>query len=246
MEETRVCAVQTQIYEADIGRLIKKRLSSLQAYNKLVKADKSSALMKVACREDERIWIKAVASLIHRDIACLELAERVNALPLTVSEKKWILRKAMQLSKSGSELLIEEGLESFYKDEDRLNLEGFVRFRLPEMRESWESCIRQATEELLLKSEYMKLVGVLAKFVHMQKPRVKNIYLVLHPDGGCTLTDDKNVRVNYASCNEEGIISVLIGLSPEHITVYDLSGGRAETLADVLLRVFDDRVKYFK
>ena len=41
-------------------------------------------------------------------------------------------------------------------------------------------------------------------------------------------------------------MSVLVGLAPESITVYDLSGGRCASLFDNLQRVFEGRVRFFK
>ena len=54
------------------------------------------------------------------------------------------------------------------------------------------------------------------------------------------------MRIDYEQCSEEGIMSVLVGLSPDRITVYDLSGGRSAELYDNLIRVFDDRVRFFR
>ncbi len=245
MEEMRMRAIHTLKYEADIGRLIKKRLRAEPAKNRL-QLEKSAARMYADDVESEELWFEAVALLLQRDIAYLELADRVNALPFRCAEKGWILRKAARLLRSMPEGAVQEELRRFYKENDDLNLEGFILFRAVQLQRAWEACIRQAAEELLLQTEYMKLVGLLSSFIHLQEPRMENIYIVLHPDGGCTLTDDYDARIHYTSGSEDGIISILISLAPAHITVYDLSGGRSATLAQVLLRIFEDKVKYFK
>ena len=68
----------------------------------------------------------------------------------------------------------------------------------------------------------------------------------MNPDGSCTLTDDRDSRIDYDRCTGDGVMSVLVGLSPERITVYDLSGGVSAGLAETLVRVFEDRVRVYK
>ena len=237
MVEKRLCAIHTQKYEVDLGRLMQKRLCALYSPFSELKENKSSAALYTKSKADELLWCKAAADMIQYDIAYLELAERARALPLTMSEKTWILKKAAQLSRRITDASISGEIQRFYENAENLNVEGFIIFRAPRLQSAWDGCIREAAEELLLETEYMELIGVLSGFVRMQEPRVKNIYIVLHPDGGCTLTDDRDARINYANCAEDGIISVLVSLAPEHITVYDLSGGKSTTLTDVLLRV---------
>lgn len=191
-------------------------------------------------------WISAVSGLLLYDLSHWELAMRVDALPLKLREKQWILPKAVKLSRAVEKCNIESALTSFFSEKDELNLEGFVRFRMQNVQLAWDACVRQAAEELLLEMEYRKLIGILTAFVRIQKPQIDCVYIILNPDGSCTLTDDMDMRVRYAHDMGDGVVSLLVGLAPERITVYDLSGGRSDMLTDILLRVFEDRVKYFK
>ena len=103
----------------------------------------------------------------------------------------------------------------------------------------------RTAEELLLHEEYWELMHVLSAFVQLRSPQVRDVYIVLNPDGSCTMTDDQDSRIDYARCTGDGVMSVLVGLAPERITVYDLSGGLAQDLADTLKRVFEDRVRIY-
>lgn len=239
-------ALHTQKYEAHIGRLMKRRAREAGLPSARMEGGRHGAAMRLETEEEKARWYRAVAALLIEDIAFLEVAERIRPLQLCEAERIWIFRRAMRLARRINGAGLAAGIARCYAQADTLNLEGFVRFRAQGLCRAWEQCIREAAEELLLEHEYRKLVKLLAGFVREQEPRIKNLYLVLHPNGGCTLTDDHNARINYASCTEDGILSVLVGLAPEHITVYDLSGGRSATIADVLCRVFRDRVKYYK
>ena len=242
----RVCAVCTQQYEADIGRLVRRRLAAENIAYQPLREDTRCVRIRLQDPSHMQGWLSAVGGLLLYDLAYLELAARVDALPVRLKEKQWILAKAAKLSRGVDARAIEGALASFFQLEDTLNLEGFVRFRMQNVQLAWDACIRQAAEELLLETEYRKLTSILSAFVQLQAPRVECVYIILNPDGSCTLTDDMDMRIRYACDKGDGMVSLLVGLAPARITVYDLSGGRGDMLADVLLRVFEDRVKYFK
>ncbi|MDD4074634.1 MAG: sporulation protein YtxC [Eubacteriales bacterium] len=242
----RVCAVRTQQYEADIGKLMRRRLAAEEHEPQILSSDKKSIEIRLKKPAHTESWLSAVSGLLLYDLSHLELAVRIDALPVNLREKQWILSKAAKLSRGLEKRAVQGELAAFFTETDALNLEGFVRFRMQNVQLAWDACVRQATEELLLEKEYRKLIGILSAFVRMQKPRIDCIYIILNPDGSCTLTDDMDMRVRYACDKGDGVVSLLVGLAPERITVYDLSGGRSDMLTDVLLRVFEDRVKYFK
>ncbi len=250
----RLCSVGTLEYNADIGRLALRRLSAEYPQDagieKRLKAQRDQAAFELKEEGDLERWCRAVRGLLIRDISHFELARMVNELPLALEEKRRVLPEAVKLARAGGEQagvdMILRELLSFYAEEDHLNLEGFMRFRMQETLRDWEICVMRAAEELLLEAEYWELMQVLAAFVQLRPPQVRDVYIILNPDGSCTLTDDQDSRIDYDRCTGDGVMSVLVGLSPERITIYDLSGGAGADLAETLVRVFEDRVRVFK
>ena len=53
------------------------------------------------------------------------------------------------------------------------------------------------------------------------------------------------MRIEYVDCSEEGIVRLLMGMAPERLTVYDLTGGNS-SLAETLVHVFAGRVRVFR
>lgn len=250
----RLCSVGTLEYDADIGRLILRRLAAEYpgeaGMEKRLSAGRDQAQFEVCGEGDLERWCNAVRGLLLRDLSHFELARMVNELPLALEEKRRVLPEAVKLSRSSPEPAGAESvfraLLAFYAEEDHLNLEGFMRFRMQEVLRDWEICVMRAAEELLLEAEYWELMQVLSAFVQLRPPQVRDVYIILNPDGSCTLTDDQDSRIDYDRCTGDGVMSVLVGLSPERITVYDLSGGASAGLAETLVRVFEDRVRVFK
>jgi len=87
---------------------------------------------------------------------------------------------------------------------------------------------------------------VLRAFVTHQPHHAGELSLCLNPDGSYTLTDDSDSRVEYGPCAPERLLSMLVGLSPARLTVYDLSGGGREALTEALSRVFAGRVQFYR
>ncbi|MEA5060051.1 MAG: sporulation protein YtxC [Candidatus Pelethousia sp.] len=250
----RWCSVGTLEYDVDIGKLALRRLATEFTQNEGLESrlsgEKNCARFELRTEGDLERWCKAVRGLLLRDISHFELARMVNELPLVLEEKRRVLPEAVKLSRACLEPVETEGilkaLLAFYAEENHLNLEGFLRFRMQETMRDWEICVMRAAEELLLEAEYWELMQVLSAFVQLRPPQVRDVYIILNPDGSCTLTDDQDSRIDYDRCTGDGVMSVLVGLSPERITVYDLSGGASTSLAETLVRVFEDRVRVFK
>ncbi len=239
-------SIGTDKYEADICWLLKRRLEKLGC-SAVPTGDSAYACAELCGAVQMEEWCAAVAELLLMDLAQFEIAYMINDLPISLEDKKTLLPEAIRLARRSSGIgNVQSELVEYFGENTHLQLEGYMDFRMKEYRREWERCVLKAADELLLDAEYMELMRVLAAFVKLRSPRAEDIYLILNPDGSCTFTDDKDIRIDYEQCTGDGIMSVLVGLAPESITVYDLSGGRCASLFENLKRVFEGRVRFFK
>ena len=249
-----LCSVGTLEYEADIGKIARHRLAEEYpgdaAMESRLTQEKNLACFELRDAGDLEKWCRAVREMLLKDLSHFELARLVNNLPLTLEEKRRILPEAIKLSRArknpNQDHLLLKDLMTFYAESEHLTLEGYMRFRMQEPLRDWEMCVMRAAEELLLREEYWELMHILSAFVQLRPSQVQDVYIILNPDGSCTLTDDRDSRIDYDHCTGDGVMSVLVGLSPERITVYDLSGGVCAGLADTLKQVFEDRVRVYR
>lgn len=241
-----IYSIGTEKYEADISYLLKRRLEKLGC-DILPEGDNTFAWAEVSGAVQMEEWCAALAELLLMDLAQFEIAYMVNDLPISLEEKKAVLAEAIRLARRSAGMgAVQGGLVEYFAENEHLQLEGYMDFRMKEYRREWERAVLKAADELLLDAEYMEFMRVLAAFIKLRSPQTGDIYVILNPDGSCTFTDDKDIRIDYERCTEDGIMSVLVGLAPESITVYDLSGGRCASLFDSLKRVFEGRVRFFK
>lgn len=241
-----IYSIGTDKYETDINALLRRRMERLGC-GIITDGDRKHASAEISGAVQMEEWCTAVAELLLMDLAQFEIAYMVNELPISLDEKKAILPEAVRSARRTGEIgAVQSALVGYFSENEHLQLEGYMGFRMKEYRQEWERCVLKAADELLLDEEYMELMRLLAAFVKLRSPQAGDIYLILNPDGSCTFTDDRDIRIDYERCTGDGIMSVLVGLAPESITVYDLSGGRCATLFENLQRIFEGRVRFFK
>lgn len=82
-----VCSVGTTKYEADIGRLMERRLDRLGGG---ISPECGRCFAEASIEGGAQLaqWCEAVAELLLMDLAQFEIAYMVNGLPLTLEEKR--------------------------------------------------------------------------------------------------------------------------------------------------------------
>ena len=241
-----VRSINTREYDADIGKLMQRKIDESSDGLRLCVLETDSATAEIRDDTDFYAWCRAVSRLLNRDLSCFEIARMVDSLPLSLLEKQQILPESLKNLRSSEKVFgLERALREYFQSEEKLNLEGFMRFRMQDILSSWSLCVDHAAEELLIKRESYELMKFIGKFVSLQAPRIKEVSLCFNPDGSCILTDDNDVRIEYSACTD-GLIGVLVGLAPEQIMVYDLSGGQNEELNSALRDVFAGKIRFYQ
>ncbi len=240
-------SIDTSGYDLDVAGLFMRRLTQSGVYPDFAQEDN---LIRLTLQDDTELdgVATALALLLCRDLMHLELAAITDRQPLTLTQKQAVLTEAVRIARTGEQLGGVRRVIRDYLSEDgpTLHLNGFLRFRLPDTIAAWRRAAEQAAEELQLQQEYLELMGVLRAFVQIQPSQLGEISLCLNPDGSYTITDESDARVEYTACSPERIVSILVGLAPARLTVYDLSGGQREPLNEALSRVFAGRVRFFR
>ncbi|NLW06616.1 MAG: putative sporulation protein YtxC [Clostridia bacterium] len=146
-------------------------------------------------------------------------------------------------------------LEEYFQDNNSLNIEGFVRFRLQDYLLELEQALEEAIDEYLMEKEYDEFVRLLRYFVEAQEARLEKVHVILSPGGGFQLYDSDNhnlsgeyldgftvdmaeTELNY----EDLLISALITLSPRQVIMHAADKGRYNNTVSILKSVFGERL----
>ena len=240
------CMIDTQKYDIDLEKLLSRRLSQCGCTCGI---GVNGGVVSVSVSDGEQLkrLADALMLVLCRDLQYFELARMIDDLPLSLPEKQTALASALETAHESERTRpVRDALVDYLQTERYLNLEGFVQFRMQESLRFWRDCAERAATETLIRREYTELLGVLSAFVKLQAPRISELSICIHPDGSCTLTDDSDACIEYVDCSEDGIVSMLVGMAPARLTIYDLSGGSGRRLTDALRRVFAGRVKVYR
>ena len=163
--------------------------------------------------------------------------------PLVREDRQKMLVRAVDAARQQEDMSeTVQRLSDYLQAEGKLCLEGFLRFRMPETLLFWRLCVEEAFSELLLEKEYDQAADVLRLLLDERPPRCPSLRLCLHGDGLCSLSDGEELRMEYVDESGEGILSLLVGMAPARLIVYDLSGGARRELVRALTEIFSGRV----
>jgi len=237
--------LHTQKYDIDLERLMVRRLAQAECtFSTRPTAD--GVTVSVEGRDALARFSAAVTALLCRDLQYFELAHMTDALPLDLTQKQEVLRDAIESARCREQFEeIRRGVQSYLTEAEEMNVEGYLLFRMQEPLEMWQSCVERAAADQMLYRECAELMKLIGAVVDPPPARIGELTVCLHPDGSCSLSDDSDVCIEYADCSDDGVLRLLIGMSPAHLTVYDLTGGRSR-LAEQIAEVFAGRVRVFR
>lgn len=144
-------------------------------------------------------------------------------------------------------------------DENReININGFITFRMRELREDIESIIDKIIEKYIVEKEYEEFIRLLKYFVEIQDCKVDEINIHIKPFGSYILEDENgkdmlNVfmkelsdsELNIIEANiEDIIISGLITNVPKKIVIHKYENCTNKEFINTIVNVFGDRVDF--
>ena len=234
--------IQTMEYDVDLERLLGDRLRETGAPFAL-SAAWGGVGVRLEGRQGLNALAKALSVVLIYDLVPFEVGAMADETPLGLEDRRQVLSRAVDAARRREDLSeTATRLSAYLQEEGKLCLEGFLRFRMPETLLFWRLCVEEAFSGLLLEKEYGEAADVLRLLLNARPPRCPSLRLCLHGDGLCSLTDGEELRMEYVDETGEGIISLLIGMAPARLFVYDLSGGARKELVHALTEIFSGRV----
>ncbi len=148
-------------------------------------------------------------------------------------------------------------LIDFLHHNNRIIIEGFIRFRLKEYVGELKEAAEKAVDDFLIEREYREFVQLLKYFVEIQEPKVDLVHVLIRGNGIFKLYDGnmQPIRSDYMEGfmidlaeneinYEDLLISALITIAPREITLhYKSNGGGMSTTLETIRNVFTGRVK---
>lgn len=147
---------------------------------------------------------------------------------------------------------VHAALAEYLMDNDVINLEGFVRFRVKEFWHFLQDVVDCAVDEYLVEREYQEFVTLLRYFVELQEPRVEMVNVIIDQPESFRILDSHGdviqtdylqgmiLEINHNEFDfEDFLISALITIAPARIVLHLCQGNRVE---QTIISIFGARV----
>jgi putative sporulation protein YtxC len=138
-----------------------------------------------------------------------------------------------------------------------ININGFITFRMRELREDIEKVIDKVVEKYMVEKEYKEFIRLLKYFVDIQDSKIEKInilisngssYIVIDGSGddifSTFLKDLSECKLGIDASVEDIIISGLITNAPNHIVIHGKEYCSNKEFIDTITNVFGDRVTF--
>ncbi len=175
-------------------------------------------------------------------------------------EKESIYIEAIMLFEKKQDFIkntIYNKVENFIVENNGLNLEGFVKFRMKDFS-SYISIISDiALEENLIKRDKKEFLDSIKYFIDIQEPKMDLLRISITRDGNFILSDERGEEIKNINnkeiidlaveenLNDEDIlISAIMTLCPKRVEVLDnLNNQKSKDAIEVLNLLFEGKVK---
>lgn len=175
-------------------------------------------------------------------------------------EKKIIYSKCIEILKSENiketskkELLKLLVLE-YIEENQKLNIKGFINFRIKSYIEILEYVVEIAVEKFVLEKEYIELINILKEYVNNEKKKVEKVHLIY--DGYRMNILDENFeelhvkgKIKYMSdfgiLNNNQILNILLDIIPKKIIIHNKTL-KEDTFLSTIEKIFSDNISYCK
>lgn len=145
------------------------------------------------------------------------------------------------------------------EENNEFNINGFLLFRMKDLRLNIEVLIDRVIENYIIDKEYEEFIRLLKYFVNIQDSKLSEVNLTIQSLGEYSLTDGEGNNIldefiqELTGCKigvdanmEDIIISGLITNSPERIIIHSKEKCLNKEFIDTIVKVFGNKVTFCK
>lgn len=149
-----------------------------------------------------------------------------------------------------------ENIKEFLLENDYVNIEGFITFRMKNFLKDIECIIDKVVEDYMIEKEYNEFIKLLKYFVDIQDCKLEEVNIIVQKNGSYEVKDSKGLDIFKDFLNEitdaaevgiinteDIIISGLITNVPKKIKIYNEEYCINKEFIQTIKSVFGERVE---
>lgn len=150
-----------------------------------------------------------------------------------------------------------EKIKNCLEENSEININGFIRFRMRDLREDIENIIDKVIESYMVEKEYREFIKLLKYFVDIQESKIDEINIFINEAGNYFIKDkDKKdifnefmkelveCRMDNDAKMEDIIISGLITNAPKKVIIHGKKNCLNKEFIDTIENVFENKVSF--
>ncbi|MBU3106547.1 putative sporulation protein YtxC [Clostridium gasigenes] len=148
-------------------------------------------------------------------------------------------------------------IQDCLQENTEININGFITFRMKDLREDIEEIIDKVVENYMVEKEYKEFVKLLKYFVDIQESKIEEIDICIGENGNYSIRDDHGndifnefmkelaeCRVDTDANIEDVIISGLITNVPKKVVIHGKENCGNKEFLETISSVFGESVSY--
>lgn len=148
-------------------------------------------------------------------------------------------------------------INDFLEENSEININGFIRFRMKELREEIEEVINKVIENYMVEKEYKEFVKLLKYFVDIQESKIDEMHIIIKEDGKYLIKDKESndifiefmkelaeSKIDTDAKMEDILISGLITNAPKKLIIHGKENCINKEFINTISNVFENRVIY--
>lgn len=212
------------------------------------KADKSRIIDMVAAHISSINDKKQVIKFVSENFKYNNTVNRAELLSVLHTNLKRDKERHDSLKKS---------LGDYLAKNSKLNIEGFLNFRLKEYNAFLNNCLENMTEEYLIEKEYEEFIDLLSYFIEVQQPLKEEVHILPDGEERYRLFDENGIEMTNFCIREflgeiteeelnfdDFLLSTLISLAPNKVVLHRPELVENKNVIHTIQKVFEKNIVY--
>jgi len=150
-----------------------------------------------------------------------------------------------------------EKIRECISEKQEINIDGFITFRMRNLRGDIENIIDKVIELYMVEKEYKEFIKLLKYFVEIQESKIEEINIIIEKNNNYIIKNKQGKNLYYDFLKEitaeqgaielnmeDILISGLITNAPENIIIYGKENCTNKEFLDTIENVFEDKVVF--
>ncbi len=144
------------------------------------------------------------------------------------------------------------------EENNEININGFVRFRLKDLFKDFEMIVDRVVERHMVEKEYNEFIKLLKYFVDVQESKIDEVHIIIDKRGNYKILDGdrkdiyslflddlNDFNMSMMTINKDDLlVSGLITNSPNKIIIHGSKNSTNMEIIETIKQVFEDKVEF--